>query len=153
MKGRLLVIGALLSSSIQMAVAGALEASQGYVRAMPPGQPNTAAFLTLTNSSGKPITLVSVESKAAKKVEFHQHIMSDKMRPVDKIDIEAGKAFTFEPGDYHIMLMQLVQPLKEQEEVAVSFTDAKGKRYNISLPVKNTFKDQEQQAQSHQHHH
>jgi len=45
------------------------------------------------------------------------------MRPVESIELPAGKAVALEPGGYHIMLMELVKPLEVGQtfEVTLSF--------------------------------
>ena len=37
------------------------------------------------------------------------------MRAVDKIALPAGKPIDLKPGGYHVMLMDLTQPLREGE--------------------------------------
>lgn len=45
------------------------------------------------------------------------------MRPVEAVELPAGKAVALEPGGYHIMLLDLVKPLEVGEtfEVTLSF--------------------------------
>ena len=45
-----------------------------------------------------------------------------KMRAVDKLALPAGKPVDLKPGGYHVMLMDLKQPLKEGETVPVTLT-------------------------------
>jgi len=69
------------------------------VRAMPPGQPNTAAFLKLENTSKQAITLVSASTSVAKKAEFHTHVKNSQgvmsMQQVPSIEIAAGETLFF----------------------------------------------------------
>jgi copper(I)-binding protein len=59
------------------------------------------------------------------------------MRPVDKIELKAGKPVTLEPGGYHIMLMDLVAPLKAGATVEVTFQFSHAKPLTINVPVRD----------------
>lgn len=49
------------------------------------------------------------------------------MRPVDEIPVPAGSDVELVPGGYHIMLLDLVEPLEAGEEIEVTLTfDAAG---------------------------
>ena len=60
------------------------------------------------------------------------------MQPVDEIAIPAGETLTLEPGGYHIMLMELVEPLKTGETFQVTLTFAKAGDMVIEVPVRDT---------------
>jgi threonine dehydrogenase-like Zn-dependent dehydrogenase len=53
-----------------------------------------------------------------------------KMRAIPKLALPAGKTVDLKPGGYHVMLMDLTQPLKDGETVPVTliFADKDGKR-------------------------
>lgn len=141
-----------LWSSIMVAHAADLSVSNGWVRALPPTQPNTAAFLTLKNTSQQSITLVSVVSDAAKKSEFHSHKKQASgmmaMRQEKSISIAAGQEFVFQPGSYHIMLMGLNSPLKAGDTVKLVLIEESGAEHKVELPVKSPMDEN-----SHKHHH
>lgn len=131
-----------------------LSLQSGHVRAMPPGQPNTAVFMVLTNASDKDITLVSAHTSSAQKAEFHTHIKDSagvmKMRSVDSIMITAGSQFEFKSGAHHVMLMGLHSPLTPQQTVDLTLTDSAGHTFAFSLPVKSLMAEQ---GHHHHHHH
>ena len=131
-----------------------LQVKDGYVRAMPPGQPNTAAFMLVTNSSNEAIKLVAASTDKSKKAEFHNHTMDDKgvmrMRAVESVEVPAGGQFEFKPGAFHVMVMGLTQPLKPSQTVKLQLKDASGKVYEYSLPVKSLVAGNG--AQKHEHH-
>ncbi len=57
-----------------------------------------------------------------------------RMRRVDSLDLPAGKTVVLEPGGYHVMLLDIVRPLKAGERVAVTLViEEGGKRFE--LPV------------------
>jgi copper(I)-binding protein len=85
------------------------------------GQRATGAFMQLTAKESA--SLVAVESPVAGSVEIHEMKMENdimKMRPIAKLDLPAGKAVEMKPGGYHVMLMDLKQPLKKGEAVPIS---------------------------------
>jgi hypothetical protein len=101
-----------------------VEISDAYVRAMPPGQANTAGFLTIHNPNAKVFEVKSIHSKAAKTVELHQHSMNDgmmQMREMKNFSIAAGDTVEFKPGGMHIMFMGITEPLKEGDEISFEF--------------------------------
>jgi copper(I)-binding protein len=52
------------------------------------------------------------------------------MRAIPKLDLPAGKAVDLKPGGYHVMLMDLKQPLKKGEAVPIRLRfEAKDKTF------------------------
>ena len=86
--------------------------TDAWARATAPGQTTGAAYLTIKSDGAA--KLVGASTPAAKSAQLHEMKTQDnmmKMRPVDSIDLPAGKAVKLS-GDYHIMLMDIIQPLK-----------------------------------------
>ena len=150
MRSLILCLGILMSASsyAQLTLENAL------VRAMPPGQPNTAAFMIMINSGNTDIRLTAVKSSISKKSEFHQHKKSKQgvmsMSRVEFIDIKAGGSFTFKSGGHHIMMMGLKRMLKPGESVQLQLFDDNGQDYAFELPVVSIIQAQEMK---HAHHH
>jgi copper(I)-binding protein len=115
--------------------------SEPWVRATVPAQKATGAFMLL--SAAKDSRLVQVSSPMAGTVEIHQMEMTDnmmRMRPVDGLDLPAGKSVNLASGGYHIMLMNLKQQLKDGDSVPVTLVieDKNKKRDSVTvkMPVK-----------------
>ena len=92
-----------------------------WVRGTVAGQMATGAFMAITAKEGA--ALVSASSPVAGVVEIHSMKMEDgvmKMRPIPKLDLPAGEAVQLKPGGYHVMLMDLRQPLKTGEFVLIT---------------------------------
>lgn len=111
-----------------------------YARAVPPGQPNGAVFLTLSNDSAEPKALVAASSPVAATVELHSHVHQDgmmRMRRVERIDIPPGGSVHLEPGGLHIMLIGLKGNLAPggQVDLTLSFDD--GTQAQVLAPVRN----------------
>ena len=121
---------AVLFGSIGLALGGGLATSvvhaqevtikEPWVRGTVRGQKATGAFMQLTATEAA--SLVSVESPVAGSVQIHEMKMENdvmKMRAIAKLDLPAGKAVELKPGGYHMMLMDLKQPLKKGEAVPI----------------------------------
>ncbi len=63
-----------------------------------------------------------------------------RMRPVAGIDLPAGKPVALTPGGYHVMMMDLKQPLKAGETVDLSLVvegkDGKRETIAVKAPVR-----------------
>jgi len=98
----------------------ALVVTDAYASAVPPGQPIGAVYLTLTNDSAQPRTLVAASSPDAQAVELHSHVHEGgmmRMRRVERIEIPAGGSVSLEPGGLHLMLIGLKGDLKPGDQV------------------------------------
>ena len=97
--------------------------TDAWVRGTVTGQKATGAFMQLKSAADS--TLIGATSPAAKIVEIHEMKQEGgvmKMRAVDRIALPAGKTVEMKPGGYHVMLMDLVAPLKEGETVPLQLT-------------------------------
>lgn len=134
-----LLATALLATATLSAQAGDISVSDPYARAVPPGQPNSAVFMTLANASKQDRALVGAESTAAGVVELHTHVNEDgvmKMRRVDKIAIPAGQTVALKPGGLHVMLIGLKENLEPGKEVHMNLLFDNGTKEHIMAPVR-----------------
>ncbi len=110
-----------------------------YVRAVPPGQTISAAFLQLENSSQEPRFIINATSPVSKVVELHAHIHENgmmKMRRVEAIEIPANGKTVLQPGGLHIMLIDLHDTLKIDQKVSITLEFKDGSSQNIEAPVR-----------------
>ena len=131
----------VLANSLVLAADAAEEVSvsDAYARAVPPGQPNSASFMVLSNASATGHAVVAAQSSVSKVAELHTHTMSEgmmKMRQVEKIEIPANGMTKLEPGGLHVMLIGLTQDLKPGDEVALTLMFEDGSKRNISAPIR-----------------
>ena len=110
--------------------------SDAWVRGTVTGQKVTGAFMQLTSPADA--TLVAATSPVAKIVEIHEMKTEGgvmKMRAVDKLALPAGKPVDLKPGGYHMMLMDLTQPLKVGDTVPLLLTiaDKAGNKQTIEV--------------------
>jgi copper(I)-binding protein len=110
-----------------------------WVRATVAQQMATGAFMQIV-SSGE-ARLVEVRSSAAGVVEIHEMAMEGnvmKMRAVPGIVLPAGKPVDLKPGGYHVMLMDLKQPLKAGDTVPLTLVVEGPDKKRESIDVKAT---------------
>lgn len=100
-----------------------------------------AAYFSLMNHSNSAITLteVKVSPKVAIEAQIHTTIMDGdvmKMRQlVDGVEIKPGATVEFTPGGKHIMLMGLVNPLREGEMFTLVLVFSDGTSRKLEVPV------------------
>ena len=107
-----------------------------WVRGTVAAQKATGAFMQITSTQGG--RLVSAASPVAGVVEIHEMKMEGdvmKMAPVAGLDLPAGKAVELKPGGYHVMLMDLKQPMKAGDTLPLTlvFEDKAGKRETVEV--------------------
>ena len=105
----LLVFLGACSADIQPA----LVASDITITRPMPGMTMRAGYLTLTNNSEETITITRVSSPNYGSVMLHESIVEDgvaRMRPLEKIEMQAGASAMLEPGGKHLMLMRPREP-------------------------------------------
>jgi len=86
-----------------------VEVSNAWVRAMPPGQRMTAAYLQLRNPAAAVVSVLGVSSSVAMASLHETRLEGDRslMRAVGNLDLAPGGIIAMEPGGRHIMLMGL----------------------------------------------
>lgn len=116
--------------------AGDIQVLQPFARATPAKV--GGVFLTLKNAGGTADKLLKAASPAAASVELHTHVKDGdamRMRPVDNIPVPAHGQTALEPGGYHIMLIDLRQPLKEGTQIPLTLTFEKAGTVTLQVPV------------------
>lgn len=128
-------VALMLLSLLSLPVLAAVQVIDPYVRVLPPGSPNTAAFMQLTNAGTNELALVAVETEIAARAELHTHQLVDgvaQMRQVAEIALPAGQMVSLQPGGLHIMLLDLKAPLKADEPVALTLIFSDGSRQPVT---------------------
>lgn len=130
----------LLSSLLVVAAAPpSLQVSGAWVRESNPASRITAAYLTLHNPSSKPMTVAGVTSTAAGTVEMHEMKTVDgvmSMQQVSKIVVPAKGSVTLAPNGMHLMLIDLVAPLRGGQSVELVLKMDDGSPVVVHAPVK-----------------
>lgn len=99
----------------------------------------TAAYFSAAFDGDGTDKLIGAKTPVAEKAELHEHIMEGdvaKMRPVDGVDLSAGKPVLFKPGGYHVMIMGVKNPpLKEGMTFPLTLTFEKAGDVTVTVMV------------------
>ncbi len=115
--------------------------TNAWARATVHGQKATGAFMVITaKDSAK---LVAASTPVAGITEIHEMKMDKdvmRMSAVPVLELPAGKAVELRPGGYHVMLMDLKNPLADKSNIplTLTFEDAKGQKslLEVQVPVR-----------------
>lgn len=132
---------------------GELGVTGQWARTSPADATNGAVYFTVVSATADRLTGVTVDAAVAGMAQIHETVMvtddtmamgSDttmamggemEMREVDGIDVAAGEPLVLEPGGYHVMLMELAQPLEVGASIAVTLTFETAGDITIDVPV------------------
>lgn len=118
-------------------VAGDLVVADAWVRGTVPGQRMTGLFMRIESKSGASLVSAEVPPTVAAVAEIHQSIREKdmaRMQAVPHITIAPGRPVALEPGSYHVMLMDLKQPMREGEQVRVRLHfELGGHRHDVEV--------------------
>ena len=109
-----------------------------FARATPPGAKSGGAFFVVKNAGATPDKLIRAASPVAGAVELHQMTMDGgvmKMRAMTALDVPPGGTLELKPGGYHIMMLDLKQPLKAGDKVPLTLTFEKAGSIDIAVEV------------------
>ncbi len=131
-----LVFGLLLLLPFQ--VFAQMEIGEPWARATAPGAKVAAGYMTIRNKAASADRLVGVASAAAARVETHVTMRDGdvmRMREVKGYDIPAGGSFELKPGGPHLMFVDIKQPFREGDRIAVTLEFEKAGQVRVDFPV------------------
>lgn len=137
-----LPIAALACGALAMPLSHAgdvLRIEGGWVRAMPPTQRMTAAYMSIRNAGAEPVSVTGASASSAADVSLHTTRRDGdrvRMEAVDTITIAPGETATLAPGGMHVMLMGLERMPAAGEQVELCLQSSAG-QYCEMLPVQH----------------
>jgi copper(I)-binding protein len=118
---------------------GDLTVTSPWTRATPGGAKIAGGYLKITNGGTTPDRFVGVKSDPSDRVEIHEMSMSDgvmKMRPLPSgLEIQPGETVELKSGGYHLMFMDLKQPLKQGETFKAKLQFEKAGSLDVDFSV------------------
>lgn len=98
-----------------LAVSGSPQAAEvsihdAWIRALPPTQPVTAAYLQLRNGGGEPVVVTGGSAEGVGRVEIHTTRSEGgltRMEQLTTLTVPPGESLDLAPGGTHLMLMEL----------------------------------------------
>lgn len=126
-RGSLFVVVLAVASACGGAPATEPTVGDGWAASTPPGAANAAFYLTITNNTGADDVLVSVAAPVCARAELHRTTMTDgvmSMTPATEAELTIvdGEELVFEPGDLHVMCLDIEGPLVEGQEFDLQLT-------------------------------
>ncbi|CAB3749071.1 hypothetical protein LMG29739_00690 [Paraburkholderia solisilvae] len=140
--GYALAFAVMCAAGTPALAAGAGEAitvKNAWVRWLPNDLP-AAGYVTLANSSDKPIDLVDVSSADYGSAMLHQTVSSgstQKMVMVDKLTVPAHGEAQISPGGYHVMLEDAKHKIAPGDTVHLKLHFSDGETVDTAFPVKS----------------
>ena len=117
---------------------GDLEVDAAWARASIGTSRPGAAYFTVRNLGDEADRLTGLSSPVSAMPMLHQTTLSEgisRMAHVEAAEIPAGGELTLEPGDMHVMLMELTTPLKEGATFPLTLTFEAGGEITVEVPV------------------
>ena len=134
-------LGVILSASAVAGeyTAGDLVIDGPWTRATAAKATVGAGYMTITNNGSEADRLIGGSVPFAGTFEVHEMEMTDgvmKMREIEGgLVIEPGATVELKPGGYHVMFIDLVEPLSEGETVRGTLTFEQAGTVEIEMPV------------------
>lgn len=120
--------------------AGAIKIEAPWIRATPSGAKVAGGYAKLTNTGSEVDRLVGGSSTVAGGIEVHEMGMADgvmTMRELpDGLAVPPGQSVELKPGSYHLMLIDLRQPLKEGDRIKGTLQFAKAGKVDVVFVVR-----------------
>ena len=100
----------------------------------------SAAYFTMHNVGSLPDSLVQVSSSASKDVQIHLSYMNDRIMVMEEqpfVAIQASEQIPFQPGGYHIMIIQPTNDMEEGDSISLSLYFKSGMIIEETIQVGN----------------
>lgn len=124
---------------------GGVEIDDAWARTSASMQNAGAVYMTISaGDEGDTLTGVSVDPSVAAMAELHETSMSDDdsgtmmMQEVPSIDVPTSGEVSLEPGSFHVMLMQLTEPLETGNEFTVTLTFENAGDVEVNVEVRES---------------
>jgi copper(I)-binding protein len=118
---------------------GDLTVTSPWTRATPGGAKIAGGYMRITNNSTLADRFVGAKSAEADHVEIHEMSMNDgvmKMRPLPNgLEIKPGETVELKSGGYHLMFMDLKQPLKQGDTFKATLQFEKAGSLDVNFNV------------------
>ena len=131
--------GQAATSGVAIFKLGDLTVTSPWTRATPGGAKIAGGYLKITNNGSSADRFVGTKSDVSDRIKIHEMSMNDgimKMRPLPNgLEIKPGETLELKSGGYHLMFMDLKQPLKPGDtfEAKLQFEKAGPLDVNFSV--------------------
>lgn len=97
------------------------------------------AYFTVTNSGQADDALLAAATPRSGRVEMHRNEMAHdiiRMRKIERVTLPAGQTVAFAPAGYHLMLLDLPEPLKPGDRFPLTLTFERAPPQKIEVEVR-----------------
>ena len=125
-----------------------------WVRALPPTQSTTAAYLSVRNTGDVPVIITGGQADLATTVEIHTTREIDgyhRMEQLPKLTVAPGEQVDLSPGGIHLMLLGLQRMPAAGERTRLCLTLESGDKTCTEAAVRKSAREQDNHDH-HQHH-
>src|SRR5258708_893141 len=122
----------------QTSAANPIVVEQPWARATPGGEKTGAAYMTLINNGRSVDRLLGATTPLADKVQFHKETEDNgvsRMRQVQSMELEPAAKIIFKPGELHMMIVGLKQPLTEGKTFPLTLQFEKAGNIEVTVPI------------------
>ena len=119
--------------------ASSMDVDNATIRLMPASAKMTAGYFNLSNQENKEKVLVGAKSNFFKHIEIHQSMKDGdvmKMIKKDSVSIPPNSELEFKPMGYHLMLMQPIDKISENQIVKITLSFASGESKDVQFVTK-----------------
>lgn len=112
-----------------------------WIPEAPPTVSALAGYLSVENNSGETRTLVGASGALFERIEIHRTVYEQdsglaRMIREEELYIASGQSLRFEPGGYHLMLINPKKALTEGDSVTLTLLFANGSRLTVQFEVR-----------------
>ena len=126
---------------------------QAWIRAMPPTQRATAAYLSVTNHGSVALEVIGATTQLTEKAEIHVSREVEgftRMQHLNSLALPPGQTVKFTPGGIHLMLLEMEKMPAVGSSATLCLVFASGQTACVEAPVQKGPADEHNQV--HQHH-
>ena len=122
----------------EAAAGGPITVADAWVKAS--DGPMTGSFGVITNSGDADVTVVSASTTASDRTELHEVVMIDGEMKMQQKDggfvVPAGGDHVLEPGNDHVMMMDMADPIEPGDDVEITLSLDDGSTYTYTAQVR-----------------
>jgi hypothetical protein len=122
-------------------VKGTVSIEEAWIRAQPDQGANSAAYFTLCNGGGEPVSVSKLAASIAGMAEAHETVTDasgrKSMQPLRVLSIAPGERVILEPGGMHLMLMELKAPIAAGDSTTITVSFSNGSSVSAEAVAKS----------------
>ena len=134
---------------------GAITVEAPWSRATPGGAQVAGGYMRIANGGSAPDRLVGGTMPLAGRAQLHETSMADnvmRMRPLEAgLEIKPGETVELKPGGYHLMFLDLKEPLREGKTVKGTLVFEKAGTVEVEYAVRSIAARGEGSGNHHHH--